>query len=49
MLDINKVIWYKDNSIVYDDLGYWIVQFCGDDIVFDTVNEAKEFIDKEMI
>lgn len=49
MINVNKSVWYKNNSIDYDDLGFYTVFFCGDDVVFNTIEEAKEFIDKEMI
>ena len=45
MLTTN-IIWYKDYGIEYDDSGYWTVQYCGDEIIFDTVDNAKEFIDE---
>lgn len=46
MIDISKSIWYKDNSIDYDDLGFYTVFYCGDDVVFNTVEDAKKFIDE---
>lgn len=46
MIDISKSIWYKDNSIDYDDSGFYTVFYCGDDVVFDTVEDAKKFIDE---
>lgn len=46
MYDLTKTIWYKNNSIDYDDFGFWTVFYAGDDIIFDTVKEAKAFIDE---
>lgn len=41
-----EVVWYHDYGIEYDDFGFYTVQYCGDDIVFNTVDEAKKFIDE---
>lgn len=46
MYDLTKTIWYKNNSIDYDDSGYWTVFYCGDDVMFNTVQDAKDFIDE---
>lgn len=46
MLDTSKTIWYKNNSIDYDDFGFWTVFHCGDDVVFSNIEEAKKFIDE---
>ena len=45
----SKTVWYHDYGIEYDDFGFWTVQFCGDDITFESINDAKRFIDEEMI
>lgn len=45
MLTTNT-IYYKDFGIEYDDFGFYTVQYCGDDVVFQTVDEAKQFIDE---
>ena len=39
---------YKGYGIDYNVYGYkeYSVQYCGDDYLFDTVEEAKEFIDE---
>lgn len=38
---------YKDYEIKKNIYGFgeWSVQYCGDDIVFDTIADAKQFID----
>lgn len=50
MYDLSKTIWYKNNSIDYDDFGngrgVWTVFWAGNDIMFNTVKEAKAFIDE---
>ena len=38
------MIEYKGFTIE-EFFGYLTVQYCGDDVVFDTVDEAKNFID----
>lgn len=45
-----KTITYRNNGIDYNfyGRGEYTVQFCGDDILFQTLEEAKQFID-EMI
>lgn len=45
MINLNKTIWYKGESICYDDFGYYTVFYEGDDVMFDTVEDAKQFID----
>lgn len=42
----NRFINYKDYTIDYDDFGFWTVQYCCDDVVFNTVEDAKIFIDE---
>lgn len=46
MIDLDKTIWYKGESICWDDLGFYTVFYAGDDIIFDTVEDAKDFIDE---
>lgn len=42
-----SIIKYKDYYIEYDFYGEneYSVQYCGDDVIFTTEKEAKEFID----
>lgn len=41
---------YRGEIIEYDFLiGEFIVTFCGDEIIFDSVKEAKNFIDDIVI
>lgn len=42
-------IIYKNTPIDYDTLGFYTVLYCSDEIVFDTVEEAKKFIDEYLI
>lgn len=41
-----KIVFYKNVPIEYDDIGFWTVQYDGDDLVFNTLKDAKEFIDE---
>ena len=41
-----RTIYYKGTGIEYDDFGFYTVQYCGDDVTFMTVAEAKKFIDE---
>lgn len=43
-MEIEYKGYYIDNGYVYDNL--ITVQYCGDDIIFKTVDEAKKFIDE---
>lgn len=36
---------YRDYEIEIDDFGL-VVTYCGDEVIFKTVNEAKAFIDE---
>ena len=45
----NKVVWYKNYGIEYDDFGFWTIQIDGDDLVFNDLTDAKDFIDEEVI
>ena len=42
-----KTIIYKDYEIAFNfyERGEYTVQYCGDDIVFGTEQDAKNFID----
>lgn len=44
-----KIVFYKNVPIEYDDLGFWTIQYDGDDLVFNTLKDAKDFIEREMI
>ena len=44
-----KIVFYKNVPIEYDDFGFWTVDYCGDDLVFNTLKDAKKFIESEMI
>ena len=39
-------ILYKGYDITFDMYGRVSVQYCGDDVIFDTEEEAKKFIDE---
>ena len=45
---MNETIYYKgygiDYYVTYPDL--ITVQYCGDDVIFQTIDEAKAFIDE---
>lgn len=43
-----KCIEYKGYYIEYDfyNASEWTVQYCGDDLIFNTIEEAKAFIDE---
>lgn len=43
----DKIVWYKGYGIEFDDFGFWTVEYCGDDLVFKTVKEAKDFLRQE--
>lgn len=47
MLTSNKVV-YNDVDIEYDDLGFWTIQYCGDDLVFTNLSDAYEFVDSTL-
>lgn len=44
-----ETIMYKGWPIEYNFYGMneYTVQFCGDDLMFDTLDEAKQFIDEQ--
>lgn len=39
------IVWYKNVAIEYDSCGFWTVQYCGDDVVFEELTDAYKFID----
>ena len=47
----NKTIVYKNSFIEYNFYGQgeYSVQYCGDDFIFNTLEEAKVFIDTEIV
>lgn len=46
-MENNNIFEYKGYYIEYNFYGEneWSVQYCGDDIIFNDFNEAKDFID----
>lgn len=47
---MNKIFTYKNMDIEYNFYGQgeYSIHYCGDDILFKTLEEAKNFIDTEV-
>ena len=47
---MNNIIIYKSVFIEYDFYGQgeYSIQYCGDDFIFNTLEEAKNFVDTEI-
>ena len=47
----HKIIYYRNREIEYNLYGQeeYSIQYCGDDYMFKTLEEAEDFIDREII
>ena len=45
----NTIVNYKGIPIEYDDLGFWTIQVCTDDLVFYDLSDAYDYVDNELI
>ena len=45
---MNKCVEYKGYYIEHNvyNANEWTVQYCGDDLIFNTLEEARDFIDE---